>query len=462
MNSSAAWSLARPARTSRAATSTWLVATAAGVLLAATDAPFARAQIGHVDERVIAADDSTQTYALYLPPDYNTTRRWPVLFVLDPRGRAMLALDLFRPAAERLGFVVMSSYNSLSDGPPEPNVRAMNAMISSAQTRLSVDARRFYLAGFSGTARASVNFALELRGHVAGVIADGAAVGFSPDGIEVTFAGDSTFGYFAATGDGDFNHEEVRAAVERLRLSRVPNRLAIFAGPHSWPPSDVCTRALEWFQLRAMVSGLMPLDSAWVRGQLAGDIALAERLDAAGQWDDAQRLFRDIAQDYGTSPAARDANARAEAIARRPAFRQYLDARRKVADQDERQAADLQRALVWARQQRTPPSTAALEDKLQIRALQRRAEYGDSVDAASARRLLARVSVFVSFYEPRTYLASHDPERALRMLEVALAIAPLRGESCALLREALPAANAERQRVFAGQCDASHPSHEPF
>jgi len=422
------------------------------LLLAIGSAPAARAQVGHLDERVTAAGDSTQSYALYLPPGYNASRRWPVLFVLDPRGRAMLALDLFRPAAASSRLGVMSSYNSLCDGPPEPNVRAMNALIASAQSRLSVDTRRFYLAGFSGTARASLNFALELRGHVAGVIADGAAVGFSPDGVEVTFSGDSTFAYFAATGDGDFNHEEVRAAIERMRLSRVPNRLAIFLGPHSWPPPEVCSRALEWMQLRAMVSGLAPLDSAWVRSELAADLALAERLDRTGQWDDAQRLYREIAQDYSAWSAARDANARADAIIQRPAFRRYQEERRRVAEADERQATDLQRALAWARQQGSPPSLDALEDKLQIRDLQQRVARGDSVDAASARRLLARVSVFLSFYEPRSYLAAQDLQRALRMLEVAVTVAPLRGESCALLRDALPAASVDQRRAFAGQC----------
>jgi predicted esterase len=428
------------------------------LLLSVASAPRVRAQAAHLDERLIAAGDSTQSFAQYLPPGYSANRRWPILFVLDPRGRAMLALELFRPAAERLGFVILSSYNSMSDGPPEPNVRAVNAMIASAQGRLSVDARRFYFAGFSGTARAALEFALELRGHVAGILADGAAVGFAPNGVEVTFAGDSTFAYFAATGQADFNHEEVRAAAERMRLSRVPNRLAIFPGPHSWPPEDVCARALDWFQLRAMVSGLAPADSAWMRARLAADLASAERFDRTGQWDEARQLFRAIAQDFAAWPDARDAGARADAIAQRPAFRRYEDERRKVADADERQATDLQRALTWARQQRSPPPLDALEDKLQTRALQQRIARGDSVESESAIRLLARVAVFVSFYEPRTYLAAHDPQRALRMLEVAASIAPLRGESCPLLRDALSAATPDQRQFFAGQCDVAAPA----
>src|SRR5437867_7265281 len=75
------------------------------------------------------------------------------LFVLDPRARGVLGLALFRDAAARLGWIVMSSHNTLSDGPVEPNVAAMNAMLAWAQARLAVDSARVYLAGFSGTAR---------------------------------------------------------------------------------------------------------------------------------------------------------------------------------------------------------------------------------------------------------------------------------------------------------------------
>lgn len=71
----------------------------------------------------------------------------------------MPALDLFRDAASRLGWIIMSSYNTRSDGPPEPNLKAINAMLRSAQESLSIDTARFYLAGFSGTAKAALQFA---------------------------------------------------------------------------------------------------------------------------------------------------------------------------------------------------------------------------------------------------------------------------------------------------------------
>ena len=244
----------------------------------------AQAGAGHVDERLTSSTDTAQHFALYLPPGYTTERRWPILFVLDPRGGALLGLHLFQDAAARLGWIVMSSYNTLSDGPsPEPNVVAVNAMLASAQARWSIDTARLYLAGFSGTARAALAFAVALRGHVAGVIAAGAALGFTLGGPETAFAGDSSFAYFGAAGTRDFNYEEVLAMAARFQRTRVPYRVVTFEGPHSWPPADVCGAALDWLELRAMLGGRRPLDSSWARSRIEGDVARAAALKRAGR-----------------------------------------------------------------------------------------------------------------------------------------------------------------------------------
>jgi predicted esterase len=407
---------------------------------------------GRVEARVAAVTDTSQTYALYLPPGYSTERRWPVLFVLDPRGRALLGLALFQDAAARLGWIVMSSYNSLSDGPPEANVTAMSAMLASAQTRLAIDSSRRYLAGFSGTARAALALAVSLRGHVAGVIGVGGALAFQLGGPETSFAADSMFAYFGAAGTRDFNYEEVRAMGERFRTTRVPFRVAVFDGPHDWPPAAVCGEALEWLELRAMVGGLRAVDSGWVRARLAAELARAAELERLGRWDGAWRLDDAIARDYARWPEAGEAAARAAALRASPIMARYEAEARRLAERDARQGADLLKVLSWARSQREPPAVRTLTRKLRVAELQRTAERGDSLEAASARRLLARIFVFLSFYVPRADLAEGASARAVRMLEAAVTIAPIQGEGCALLREALVAATAEQRVRLAGQC----------
>src|SRR5712664_960624 len=240
---------------------------AAGFVLLYAPCAAAQAPPGRLEEQVRSVTDTSQTFALYYPPGYSTERRWPVLLVLDPRGRALLALKLFQDRAARLGWVILSSYNTLSDGPPEPNVDAGNAMLAWAQAHPSLDPGRLYLAGFSGTARAALGFAVALRGHVAGVIAVGGALGFTLGGPETAFAGDSTFAYFGSAGTRDFNYEEVLAMADRFRTTRVPFRVVPFEGPHSWPPAEVCGDALDWLELRAMLGGLRMMDSGWVRGR---------------------------------------------------------------------------------------------------------------------------------------------------------------------------------------------------
>lgn len=405
-----------------------------------------------VKDSVVVASDTGEAYALFLPPGYSRDRKWPVLFVLDPRGRAVLGLNLFRRAAAELGYVVISSYNTLSDGPPEPNVRAMNAMLADAQATLSIDENRLYLAGFSGTSRAALGFAILLKDNVRGVLADGAAVGFAQGGPELTFSGDSTFAIFASAGRGDFNFEEVRAFGERLRSAHVPYRFASFDGPHSWPPEAMCRDALVWFETRAMLSGLRPLDTAFVRARIAEDRARAEAAETHGQLDEAAELYRAVERDFSRWSEAANAGERAAALEKSVAVVSQRREASRLADEDALQATRVQIALKWVRDQRTSPSAKAILDRVDVPNLVQRAARGDSLESQSAKRLLSRVDVFLSFYEPRTYLAKADTLRALRMLEAAASIRPLAGESCFLLAGARKAAAADSIAALATQC----------
>jgi hypothetical protein len=327
----------------------------------------------------------------------------------------------------------MSSRRSLSDSnDPDVNVRAFNTMLDAAQSDYSIDLRRLYIAGFSGTARAAVSFAVELRGRVAGVVAVGAA----PSGGELAFARDSAFAYFAAAGETDFNHDEVVAATERLRGAKVPYRLEFFPGPHSWPPVDVCGGALEWFTLRAMRGGLAPTDSSWIAARLDFELATAEARERAGRWADAARLYAGIARDYPTSPRLEIAQKASLAIEHRPEYAAWVRRTSELMDRDLRQSRELPEILKWFRSERTIPSGDALAKRLALDDLRRQSTQGDSLAAPAATRIIARTLAVLSFYEPRALIDAGDYARARRVLEVAARLAPLRGESCALLNEA--------------------------
>lgn len=103
---------------------------------------------GTVVDRVTCAADPERSYALYLPSAYTTDKRWPILVLMDPRGRALLPMALFREAAERHGYIVASSYDTRSDSGRPVNLQAMRALLPDVEMRFSLDKRRFYFAGF--------------------------------------------------------------------------------------------------------------------------------------------------------------------------------------------------------------------------------------------------------------------------------------------------------------------------
>ena len=74
-----------------------------------------------VAERIVCRDRPAQAYALYLPSSYATDRPAPILYLLDARGRALVALERFREAAEAYGWILASSYGSRSDTKDDPN-----------------------------------------------------------------------------------------------------------------------------------------------------------------------------------------------------------------------------------------------------------------------------------------------------------------------------------------------------
>jgi hypothetical protein len=232
----------------------------------------------------------------------------------------------------------------------------------------------------------------------------------------------------------------------------VPFRVAVFDGPHSWPPAEICGEAIEWLELRAMRGGQRGADSAWVRVRLRADLARATELERLGQSDQALRMYEAVTRDYPPSLETTTAAARAGFLRNSPAVKHYRAEAGKLAERDRIQAGDLQRTLQWARSLPGPPRPETLVQKLKIAKLKETAERSDSLQAASAERLLARIFAWLAFYEPRTYIAQYSPQRALAMLEAATRIAPLQGASCPLLQAALRDAPQEQQAGFKGQC----------
>ena len=372
---------------------------------------------GVLVEGVACPSDPEQTYTLYLPSAYSSTKRWPLLFVFDPRGRGTQAAAVFKEAAERFGWIIASSNNTSSDGEWEPNRRALAAMWPDVRRAYAVDERRIYAAGFSGGATVAWILA-ETTGAVAGVIAAGA-----PERPDAKLLPKSA-AWFATAGRADFNFLDTKRTAARLERAEISNRIEFFDGGHQWMPSGLATRGLAWLESRAMADGRRAKDPELAHALIDEELAYARGLEQAGALTDALRVYSTVVSDYGGAGDVAAAAARKNELAR--------DERLKAAAREEQRIDSRERAVVTGISKTLRglfepelPLPAQLVATLGINGLRREAE-GKGYEAASARRILEVLAVQTAFYLPRDFARQKQYDRAALALEIATAAHPER------------------------------------
>jgi predicted esterase len=391
---------------------------------------------GTLLERVTSVADSTEHFALYIPTSYDATRPTPLLIVLDPRGRALLPLDLLRRAADRFGWVIVSSYNSRSDVAVDPNRLALNAMLADAQRLIRVDTRRLYLAGFSGTARQSWEFAYQLRGHVAGILGFGA--GFPPQWALPALDTIRSPAFFGGAGNADFNLEEMMALDRHLDNTPVRHHITSWAGPHGWPSAEVMHHGVEWLEMQAIRQRLRPNDEAWVDSLYQSRIDSARALEATGDIFGAWQRYRWILADFQGLHVVADADSAAEHLGSTGEVRRAISQQRRSATRSQEYLSTLARWLEKLHGSDKPPTIDRVLMDLAIDHLQRESrDTSDTAAALAAGRLLEYVFVLTSSYEAQAAFDGGDPARALLLLELANAIHPDVPRVCADQRKAL-------------------------
>src|ERR1043166_3186330 len=206
-----------------------------------------------------AARAKDDAYEIFLPSNYDAKKTWPLVYALDARGDADAPLQSLRTAADELGFIIASSYKSASDESNTPNITAMREMWSATHAKFSIDDKRAYIAGFSGTVRSAVLLAQAAPGTISAII--GAGAGFPP-GTEPNAS--MKFAFFGTVGTRDFNYSEMQELEKKLTGAGIEHRIEEFDGVHEWMPPALGREALAWLTIREMRNGTRPRDAALI------------------------------------------------------------------------------------------------------------------------------------------------------------------------------------------------------
>jgi len=421
---------------------------------------------GTIIDGLKCASDPTQTYAVYLPAAYVPGQHRPLLFVFDPRRRGAFAAELFQAAAERYGWIVASSNDTLSDESWAPNETAVRAMLPDVLRRFDPDRRRIYATGFSGGAMVAWWLA-QRTNAIAGVIGCSGRLADPKDAENVRFD------WFGTAGNLDFNYGETRTIDAKLAANAAANatrnasayRYEIFEGTHRWAPRELLADAVGWMELQAMRRGTRARDEALIQTLFGEDSAAAKRLESRPL--EQLRRYEAIARTFDGIAPLESIRATIAALSASPAVAR---ARKEEKHDDEFEASYRIRIPVAINaflHADDPRPATLLSHDLDVTRLQVLAKQKTSL-GVTAQRVLETLAAQVSFYLPRDLIARKNYGMAAAVLSVACEIHPGRAD----LEYDLACANAQAKRkrdalealdraVSHGFHDAVHATSDP-
>ena len=204
---------------------------------------------GAITDGIQVNDTLTETFAVYLPSNFEVSKPWPALFVMDMKGRGRQAISIFREAAEKEGYLVIGS-NDVNDSVSlAENVKRVARLFRSATTLLPIHKNRAYTGGIGDGARfASV--LPSIFSKFEGVLSCGAALG----NAEVVSA-KNPFHFIGVVSTMDYSYVDLLVDEKLLNTLKIPNQIIVFEGDTTMPRTEDLATALQFFTLSAIPKG---------------------------------------------------------------------------------------------------------------------------------------------------------------------------------------------------------------
>ncbi len=200
--------------------------------------------------------DTSQSYWLFLPGNYQNNGTFPVIFAFDAHGNGKKMAQWLMPYANRYGYVIASSnaFHNNVQGLSE----ILDNLLADVTRKYKLDPDRFYTAGFSGGGRVAT-YLTAVDSRFKGVASLSAGLQFSMinnrDFVAILFAGKRDFNYW----------EIVRLSPQVASKYGIPLQTVVFDGGHEYPPKEYSQFVFAWFDAFAMKKGYLAKDKALVQ-----------------------------------------------------------------------------------------------------------------------------------------------------------------------------------------------------
>ena len=247
---------------------------------------------GAIIENLSVQDSIQDTFSLYLPTNFTTEFKWPLLLVFDLDGKEKQALSMFLKAAEEEGYVLAAP--KIPDSVSlSKNMISTSNVIKRILNLIPIQEQGIYSAGASSAARFA-NLVPVFVPRVKGTI----SIGTSIANTEL-FNSKQPFHFIGLVTKNNYSYTSMMAVEKILDRLRFPNHILLHDEKGDWPDQSYLKKSLQLFKLVSMGKKWIPKDSIYVENAFQEDVVKVTRLKNSGRLLLAEQYLAEMMSMYG-------------------------------------------------------------------------------------------------------------------------------------------------------------------
>jgi hypothetical protein len=232
---------------------------------------------GIVLDSLALNDSIARQITLYLPKDFDPSRRWPVVFLCDTDGEMKTKLRYLTAPAEKNGYILASSHGLRDSSSLTEKILLISSSLEKLKGLLPLDLNGVYTTGYDKGGQLATIVPSMIRG-VTGVL----TVASGLPNLELLNPREP-FDYVGIMGRADFQYLGLLSDEEILDQRKVPATILYHGEGHQWPDLRYLDLGMQTLTLMRMKKGTHPMDSTKIGTAFQDYQDLIRDYDQAGQ-----------------------------------------------------------------------------------------------------------------------------------------------------------------------------------
>lgn len=192
-------------------------------------------------------DATAQAYELFVPPNYNPKRSYPLVVFISPGNKAA-GWNAWKQVCQKEGILFVGAHEAGNNSSMRKRLRIVLDVFDDVRRKYNTDPDRTYLSGFSGGGRAACAIAFALPECIGGVVPICAA-GELRDETWLRQRVRDRLSIALVTGESDFNRGEVeRFKGPMWKELGIRSKVWVPKNGHSLPKGNTLSEVYKWLE----------------------------------------------------------------------------------------------------------------------------------------------------------------------------------------------------------------------